>query len=170
MANRLAPETRSSRVLIAQDKGSSALRRNPVVVSRLGVSLFYTDGSADRALSSDNSAFKFFFALHLLFEHTRSLLQFMDAATDVYFSVIVYGIGSLLLLTQAWGSWAVWSIAKKLDKESPIALPLSRPGSHEEERPLLSSSGSTLVSGPGSETSDTDNDGPQHKKRIDAQV
>lgn len=134
------------------------------------MSLLYTDGSADRALSSDNSAFKFFFALHLLFEHTRSLLQFMDAATDVYFSVIVYGIGSLLLLTQAWGSWAVWSIAKKLDKESPIALPLSRPGSREEERPLLSSSGSTLVSGPGSETSDTDNDGPQHKKRIDAQV
>ncbi|GAA5861434.1 hypothetical protein JCM1840_005368 [Sporobolomyces johnsonii] len=57
---------------------------------------------------------KFVFAVYLLVEHSLKLVQFHEVGTDVYFSVIVYGIGILLLATQVYGSWAVWAISLKL--------------------------------------------------------
>ncbi|GAA5918395.1 hypothetical protein JCM1841_003942 [Sporobolomyces salmonicolor] len=57
---------------------------------------------------------KFVFAVYLLVEHSLKLVQFHQIGTDVYFSVIVYGIGILLLATQVYGSWAIWAISLKL--------------------------------------------------------
>ncbi|GAA5888855.1 hypothetical protein JCM6882_002878 [Rhodosporidiobolus microsporus] len=60
---------------------------------------------------------KFAFAVYLLVFHSLYLVQFTSLATDVYFSVIVYTVGLLLLTTQAYGSWAVWAISLKLAKQ-----------------------------------------------------
>ncbi|BGP12390.1 hypothetical protein JCM10213_002005 [Rhodosporidiobolus nylandii] len=60
---------------------------------------------------------KFAFAVYLLVEHSLKLVQFTEVASDVYFSVIVYSVGLLLLLTQAYGSWAVWAISLKISQQ-----------------------------------------------------
>ncbi|GAA5827260.1 hypothetical protein JCM11251_001197 [Rhodosporidiobolus azoricus] len=60
---------------------------------------------------------KFAFAIYLLVFHSLYLVKFNSLATDVYFSVIVYTVGLLLLTTQAYGSWAVWAISLKLAKQ-----------------------------------------------------
>lgn len=78
------------------------------------------------------SLFKFASAIWLLVEHSLRLVQFHSDPRDVYFSVIVYLVGALLLATQVYGSWAVWAISLKLDKavycdaERP-AEPAARP-------------------------------------------
>ncbi|BGP44477.1 hypothetical protein JCM10450v2_000291 [Rhodotorula kratochvilovae] len=59
---------------------------------------------------------KFAFAIYLIVEHSLRLVQFHSDPRDVYFSIIVYLVGSLLLATQVYGSWAVWAISLKLDK------------------------------------------------------
>ncbi|GAA5986668.1 hypothetical protein JCM11641_001357 [Rhodosporidiobolus odoratus] len=60
---------------------------------------------------------KFIFAIYLLVEHSLKLVHFTEVGTDIYFSVIVYTVGTLLLLTQAYGSWAVWAISLKLTQQ-----------------------------------------------------
>ncbi|KPV78166.1 uncharacterized protein RHOBADRAFT_50669 [Rhodotorula graminis WP1] len=60
--------------------------------------------------------FKFGAAIWLLVEHSLRLVQFHSDPRDVYFSVVVYVVGALLLATQVYGSWAVWAISLKLDK------------------------------------------------------
>ena len=62
------------------------------------------------------SIFKFASAIWLLVEHSLRLVQFHSDPRDVYFSVVVYVVGALLLATQVYGSWAVWAISLKLDK------------------------------------------------------
>ncbi|GAA5988581.1 hypothetical protein JCM11641_004609 [Rhodosporidiobolus odoratus] len=74
---------------------------------------------------------KFFFAVYLLVEHSLKLVQFTTAATDVYFSVIVYSVGMLLLTTQAYGSWAVWAISLKLSKQLKAGSEGSFEAAHE---------------------------------------
>ncbi|GAA5988555.1 hypothetical protein JCM11641_004602 [Rhodosporidiobolus odoratus] len=59
---------------------------------------------------------KFVFAIYLLVEHSLQLVQFNQVGSDIYFSFIVYTVGILLLLTQAYGSWAVWAISLKLSE------------------------------------------------------
>ncbi|GAA5858784.1 hypothetical protein JCM8547_004986 [Rhodosporidiobolus lusitaniae] len=77
---------------------------------------------------------KFAFAIYLLIEHSLRLVHFTALPTDVFFSVIVYSVGLLLLCTQAYGSWAVWAIAQKMGKQ----MDANKDGSAHSRPPSIS--------------------------------
>ncbi|GAA5986662.1 hypothetical protein JCM11641_001355 [Rhodosporidiobolus odoratus] len=72
---------------------------------------------------------KFVFAIYLLVEHSLKLVHFTSTPTDVYFSVVVYVVGILLLTTQVYGSWAVWAISLKLKTRDGASSSSSPSGS-----------------------------------------
>ncbi|GAA5997227.1 uncharacterized protein JCM10292_000112 [Rhodotorula paludigena] len=116
---------------------------------------------------------KFAFAVYLLIEHSLKLVHFTAVPTDVYFSVVVYLIGMLLLTTQVYGSWAVWAISLKLDKqvyleEGRPSQPAAAGGGSIPPSPALSTA-PTLVEWPETFEGGTDDDseGTPRKKNLD---
>ncbi|GAA5981226.1 hypothetical protein JCM10908_004029 [Rhodotorula pacifica] len=107
-----------------------------------------------RFAAAQSFIFKVGFAGYLMLEHTHTLLRFTEDFADVYFSIVVYTIGGMLLLTQAYGSYAVYAISTKLDRPA-LTLPAhgQHPSRAEEVSPLISEAG-TLVDSVDSDASD----------------
>ncbi|KAI5480049.1 hypothetical protein MNV49_002014 [Pseudohyphozyma bogoriensis] len=65
--------------------------------------------------------FKFGFAVYLIVYWGMHVAKYHSNPVDIYFSVVVCTIAILLMATQIYGAWAVWSIAQKLNRDTELS-------------------------------------------------
>ncbi|KAI5478205.1 hypothetical protein MNV49_005372 [Pseudohyphozyma bogoriensis] len=66
--------------------------------------------------------FKFGFFVYLLVQWGMKLAKWEAVPTDVFFSVSVCVVGTLLMATQIYGSWTLWTIASSVGNEPIVPL------------------------------------------------
>ncbi|KAI5478199.1 hypothetical protein MNV49_005366 [Pseudohyphozyma bogoriensis] len=74
-----------------------------------------------RVAAVQSFVFKFAFAIYLVAFWGQHLARYHSVGTDVFFSVTVCLVGSLLMATQVHGSLAVWRIAAYVEKTRALA-------------------------------------------------